>query len=76
VLSWGCGDTAGHSVGSRGISEDSRRRGYFGETFQNGGYFKGLPIKEMRRKRKRKKQAGDKRGRDKREKRERGKNRG
>jgi hypothetical protein len=39
-----CGDTAGYSVGSRGISEDSRRRGYFGGTFQNGGYFKGLPF--------------------------------
>jgi hypothetical protein len=41
-----CGDAAGIWVENEGISEDSRRRGHNGGTFQNRGQFKGLPLKE------------------------------
>jgi hypothetical protein len=41
-----CGDAAGIWVKNEGILEDSRRRGQNGGTFQNGGQFKGLPLKQ------------------------------
>jgi hypothetical protein len=41
-----CGGAAGIWVKNEGTLEDSRRRGQNGGTFQNGGQFKGLPLKE------------------------------